>query len=88
MRGWIDREPGEAEGAAGHAARRLVERAMGQHERIGADAPILADRHRDFVVALLQIGGMVAFTPSPTTANVALLSLRAAIFSLIVSPLA
>ena len=45
------REPGEADRPARHAPRRDVERPMGERDRIGAGAPVGADRERDDIVA-------------------------------------
>ena len=46
-RGAIDREPLHADGAAGHALRRRVERTAQSGDQISAGAPILADGNRD-----------------------------------------
>ena len=46
-----DGEPGEPDGAAGHALRLDVERPVGQRHRIGARAPVGPDRERHDIVA-------------------------------------
>ena len=51
----VDREPLQADGAAGHAARRLVERTAQRRHHIGARAPVAADRDRDLRGARLHV---------------------------------
>ena len=50
-----DGEPGEPDGAAGHALGLDVERPVGQRHRIGARAPVGPDRKRHDVVARDEI---------------------------------
>ena len=46
---------GNAERTARHALRRDVERAMREGDGVRASTPIGADRHPDFVIALLHV---------------------------------
>ena len=52
----VDREPLQADGAARHAARRLVERTAQRRDHVGAGAPVAADGERNARGPGLHVG--------------------------------
>ena len=83
----VDREPLHADGAAGHALGRGVERTAQRRDHIGAAAPVVADRNAQRARCPAGTSCVtVVISRSPITLSVTLPAVRAVTATVMVSP--